>query len=194
MPWHIEENHESCQGFAVVKDEDGELQGCHRNRDQAERQLAALYASEEYDDLGDDDLALQNERAGDGPPIRIVDIDGTLVEDGGAVNGELIRRLNNGEAAVVVVTGRLDSQRDGTVALLDRIGLRYDSLLMSSGGDPNRHKADTARRLLERFTVVSAVDDNPKARELYEELGISTEAPTIRRAIAEEILAKLRNR
>lgn len=194
MPWHIEDSHESCQGFAVVKDEDGELKGCHRNRDQAERQLAALNASEEYDDLGDDDLSLQNERAGEGPPARIVDIDGTLVEDGGAVNGELIRRLNSGDAVVVVVTGRLDSQRDGTVALLDRIGLRYDSLLMSDGGDPNRHKVDTARRLMSRYNIVGAVDDNPKARELYEGLGITTEAPTIRRAIAQEILAKLRTR
>lgn len=69
MPWHIEDNHESCQGFAVVKDEDGELEGCHRNRDQAERQLAALNASEQSDDLGDDDLSLQNERAGEPEPM-----------------------------------------------------------------------------------------------------------------------------
>lgn len=47
MPWHVEEGREDCQGFAVVKDEDGSLVGCHRTEAQADRQLAALYASEE---------------------------------------------------------------------------------------------------------------------------------------------------
>jgi hypothetical protein len=71
MPWHIEEANENCRGFAVVKDDDGKLEGCHRSRAQAERQLAALYASEEDNDdteedaIEDDDLSLQNERAGE---------------------------------------------------------------------------------------------------------------------------------
>lgn len=49
MPWHIETDNAGCEGFAVVKDDDGELEGCHRTRAQAERQLAALYASEAGD-------------------------------------------------------------------------------------------------------------------------------------------------
>lgn len=46
MPWHIEDNHPGCLGYAVVKDEDGELEGCHRTRAQAEDQLAALNIAE----------------------------------------------------------------------------------------------------------------------------------------------------
>jgi hypothetical protein len=46
MPWHIETDNSGCDGFAVVKDGTGEIEGCHRNRGQAERQMAALYASE----------------------------------------------------------------------------------------------------------------------------------------------------
>ena len=46
MPWHIEADNPDCAGYAVVKDADGEIEGCHRTRDQAERQLAALYAAE----------------------------------------------------------------------------------------------------------------------------------------------------
>lgn len=46
MPWHIETDNPSCEGFAVVKDGTSEVEGCHRTRSQAERQLAALYASE----------------------------------------------------------------------------------------------------------------------------------------------------
>ena len=53
MPYHIESDNESCNGFAVVKDSDGEVMGCHRNEEQASRQMAALYAAE--DDAEADD-------------------------------------------------------------------------------------------------------------------------------------------
>ena len=46
MPWHIETDNPDCAGFAVVKDGTTEVEGCHRTRTQAERQMAALYASE----------------------------------------------------------------------------------------------------------------------------------------------------
>jgi len=48
MPWSIVEGDERCDAgeFAVVKDADNELAGCHATRDEAEAQVAALYASE----------------------------------------------------------------------------------------------------------------------------------------------------
>lgn len=46
MPWHIEEGYESCSGYAVVKDSDGSVAGCHETEEAAKKQLAALYASE----------------------------------------------------------------------------------------------------------------------------------------------------
>lgn len=59
MPYHIESDNAECQGFAVVKDDDLEVVGCHRTETQALRQIAALYAAEEEmeddDDLEDDD-------------------------------------------------------------------------------------------------------------------------------------------
>jgi len=45
-PWHISEDHADCNGFAVVKNDGGAVEGCHETRDAAENQLAALYASE----------------------------------------------------------------------------------------------------------------------------------------------------
>jgi HK97 family phage prohead protease len=45
MPWHIGQ-HESCHGFAVIKDSDGSVAGCHGSEEGAKRQLAALYAAE----------------------------------------------------------------------------------------------------------------------------------------------------
>lgn len=47
MPWHIESDNPDCSGFAVVKDSDSSVAGCHKTKADAEAQLAALYASEE---------------------------------------------------------------------------------------------------------------------------------------------------
>jgi hypothetical protein len=46
MPWHIETNNPECSGYAVVKDDDGEIEGCHRTRREALAQLAALNIAE----------------------------------------------------------------------------------------------------------------------------------------------------
>ena len=53
MPWHIEDNSPYCEGFAVVKDSNGEVEGCHRTRAQAEDQIAALNIAEADDDEDD---------------------------------------------------------------------------------------------------------------------------------------------
>ena len=55
MPYRIEQDRPDCAGFAVVKDEDGDLMGCHRTRAQALAQLAALNIAEDYDDDDNDD-------------------------------------------------------------------------------------------------------------------------------------------
>lgn len=46
MPWHVSNKHKDCSGFAVVKDDNGQVVGCHKTEADANRQLAALYASE----------------------------------------------------------------------------------------------------------------------------------------------------
>lgn len=46
MPWNIRDDHPECEGFAVVKSDDGELVACHDTRAQAEKHMAALYANE----------------------------------------------------------------------------------------------------------------------------------------------------
>jgi hypothetical protein len=42
MPWHIEKRQSK---FVVVKDSDGSVAGTHVTREQAQRQLRALYAN-----------------------------------------------------------------------------------------------------------------------------------------------------
>ena len=46
MPWHIETNNPECSGYAVVKDDYGEIEGCHLTRREALAQLAALNIAE----------------------------------------------------------------------------------------------------------------------------------------------------
>lgn len=47
MPYHIgEEGSHGCKGFPVIKDSDGEVMGCHKTKEDAKKQLAALYINE----------------------------------------------------------------------------------------------------------------------------------------------------
>lgn len=47
MPWRIETNNAECaSGYAVVKEDDGTVEGCHRSRREALAQLAALNIAE----------------------------------------------------------------------------------------------------------------------------------------------------
>jgi HK97 family phage prohead protease len=46
MPWSIEDDNAECDGYAVVKDEDGEVVGCHATEGEAQDQLTALNIAE----------------------------------------------------------------------------------------------------------------------------------------------------
>jgi hypothetical protein len=46
MPWHISNSAPGCDGFAVVKDSTGEIEGCHQTQGDALAQLAALHIAE----------------------------------------------------------------------------------------------------------------------------------------------------
>lgn len=46
MPYSIETGRADCSGYAVVKDTDGALMGCHRTAAQAQDQITALNIAE----------------------------------------------------------------------------------------------------------------------------------------------------
>ena len=46
MPWEIRRGTSQCSGYGVFKEGTSELEGCHSTREAAQRQMAALYASE----------------------------------------------------------------------------------------------------------------------------------------------------
>jgi len=82
MPYTITTGLSACNGYAVVKDDDNEIMGCHKSELQAERQMAALYAAEDdSDDVGDNDDDLPDDY--DGPTHTMPD--GTVMK--GASHG-----------------------------------------------------------------------------------------------------------
>ena len=48
MPWHVAESSEcpASKPWAVIKDADGEVEGCHMSKEDAQKQMAALYVAE----------------------------------------------------------------------------------------------------------------------------------------------------
>jgi hypothetical protein len=181
MPWHVEEDREDCQGFAVIKDEDGSLAGCHRTEAQADRQLAALYASEE------------NNRAVGDPPAIVTDIDGTLLI-GDGVNTDLVETLNDSDAAILVVSAREPDQRPQTENRLAAIGLNYDELFLVGGSNATTAKVKKVNELLDRYDIIAAYENNETTRRAYTDIGIDARNPISNRSIAEQILAEIRDR
>ena len=51
MPWHISKGAGDCSGWAVVKDSDGKVVGCHPTKAKAQAQLAALNINAASKDL-----------------------------------------------------------------------------------------------------------------------------------------------
>jgi hypothetical protein len=72
MPWHVEANHPDCPDdspWAVVKDDDEEVEGCHETEDEANAQVAALYANEEEMTADDPVMAAVYSAFGETPAV-----------------------------------------------------------------------------------------------------------------------------
>jgi len=177
MPWHIDTAHADCRsGYAVVKDDDGSVEGCHRTRREALAQIAALNIAEA-------------ERAAAKTAI-IVDIDGTLL-DGDEVNEDIAKFVREQHATtfVAIVTARLAGRRNETVVSLREAEVPYDTLRMRPDDSISgpRWKGKEAARLGEEYEVVLAIDNDPAARTAYENVGVA-------RVIAPENLARAEER
>lgn len=85
VPYRIEEKHPDCGAdtpWAVVKEDDGELMGCHGTEDGAKLQQAALYAEEGDDkpkDMPDDDMDYTGKTAPWEGPLAV---EGIVTGDG----------------------------------------------------------------------------------------------------------------
>lgn len=164
MPWSKMDGSEveGCDDdqIAVVKDEDGELEGCHDSDEEADDQIAALEASE--DDRADSEEGDDEAEGDEAADERAQDADelGGAAEDAGhgmqkgeagvreyegrsytsIIKGAEIRETADDKVTVKVMTDEI--ARDGMV--VDPEGLRtenymkYGSVLWEHGQDPRR--------------------------------------------------------
>jgi HK97 family phage prohead protease len=166
MPYFITDKADSCSGWATIKD-DGEVIGCHANKQDAIDQMVAISLAEEMEPGG--------ERLESGPQAVIVDIDGTLITSGGR-NERVYNFLDDMEdTEIFIVTGRNVDDRESTIAQLDDLGIDYDRLFMNPGStaDTADFKRVTAENLLKEYNVILAIDNNPTMRKVYRDLGIT---------------------
>ena len=132
---------------------------------------------------------------------NIADIDGTLVTFEGDRNQKVYDYFDSfDDTELIIVTARLESERDETVTELNGLDIDYDQLLMKPNADVDSTmwKKQTAEKLLQTYNVMVAVDDNADIRAAYADLGITAispaDVPTVPedRAINQEAPAYMR--
>ena len=106
----------------------------------------------------------------------ICDIDDTLLRNGTQPIERTIAYVNDqhSRTAVILVTGRPESQRIATVRALKAAGVKYNRLIMNPGStaNSNAYKYETALRLKQSTNITMAIDNNEDARRAYRRAGI----------------------
>ena len=167
MPYFVTDSSPDCLGWATIK-EDGEVMGCHTTKQAAIDQMVAISVAEGMEPGG--------ERNENGAPAIIVDIDGTLIL-GGNANQRLINYLDTfDDTEIIIVTARLEADRQETVQQLDSLDIDYDQLIMKPSEEVSSpdFKEEAASQLLETWNVMLAIDNDPDNRERFRRLGIAT--------------------
>ena len=113
--------------------------------------------------------------------VIIVDIDNTILRNGIYPIKKMIDYVNelSKENKIYIITGRPESDRDETVKSLKKAGVKYNRLMMNNIGGGPKDQNESKKRHAESIkeSVLFAIDDNPKMRNAYKEVGIKTKSP-----------------
>ena len=116
-----------------------------------------------------------------GASVVIVDIDNTILRNGIYPIKKMIDYVNelSKENKIYIITGRPESDRDETVKSLKKAGVKYNRLMMNNIGGGPKDQNESKKRHAESIkeNVLFAIDDNPKMRNAYKEVGIKTKSP-----------------
>jgi hypothetical protein len=177
MPYGISATQPDCSTWATVKSYGNitETITCHTTKQDAIDQMVALSLAENLEPLGE-------VRIGGAEEVLIVDIDDTLLQNGVQPIQKVIDYVNNDypEYLVVIVTGRLETDREATVAALLDAGVQYDRLIMKQDEalDNAEYKKSVAEELIaDGKTIDKAIDNDSAARDAYTQLGIKVVDP-----------------
>jgi hypothetical protein len=107
----------------------------------------------------------------------IVDIDDTLLRNGNQPVQRVIDYVNALPGALIIVTGRNQSQRKETVTALRRAGVKYSRLIMNPGSSAETEKFKYEVGMKLKGSVNLAIDNNATMRAAYAKAGIPTKDP-----------------
>lgn len=113
--------------------------------------------------------------------IVIVDIDNTIIKNGIYPIKKMIDYVNELAKTnkIYIITGRPESDRSETTKTLKKAGVKYNRLMMNNIGNNKESQLESKRKHAQSIKekVILAIDDNPKARNVYKEIGIKTKSP-----------------
>jgi HK97 family phage prohead protease len=161
VPYFIEQ---VSTGWNTVKD-DGAILGKHKTKAEAIAQMVAVSLAEK--------IPVGGERAL-GDKIGISDFDDTLFVSGG-LNQAVYDYIDAQDVELYVVTGRHESDRDATTALLNKLDVSYSRLIMQPDDmqDSAKYKGETAKALIaDGLDVVFVIENNAEARSAYRDAGV----------------------
>jgi hydroxymethylpyrimidine pyrophosphatase-like HAD family hydrolase len=115
------------------------------------------------------------------PKTIIVDIDGTLMNGDSGIQ-KTIDYVNEKakDHKIIIITGRLETERAKTIAALKKNKIQYNRLIMNpySTAQSVSYKKAAALRLQKLYHIVMAIENNPNARNAYSSLEINAVNPT----------------
>jgi ribonucleotide monophosphatase NagD (HAD superfamily) len=115
----------------------------------------------------------------------LIDIDGTLVvkdtEEPIPHTVDLVKKIAD-KYKIIICTFRKEKKRKKTIALLRKLGVPFDQLVMrpKTYGDqvePWVYKSAAAATYQQKYIVLFAVDDNLETNKAYEKMGIEAHTP-----------------
>lgn len=170
MPYFITDTSPDCDGWATIKD-DGEVIGCHETKQAAIDQMVAVSIAEGMEPGGERNL--------DGPPAIIVDIDDTLIDADGDPIENVVRFVDEYDGEVIIVSGRLEDDRQVILAELESFDIDFDRLYLRESLDISAFdfKSEQVKDLLDIFNIELAIDNNDDVRAEYARIGITTLTP-----------------
>jgi len=174
MPYYISNQNADCSGWAVEK-EDGEVIGCHTNKQEAIDQMVAVSIAEDMEPGGERKYKKKFKRVADGPLAVISDIDGILIIDGQREDKAYDYLDEMEDTEIVLITARLESSRGETIEELADLEIEYNQIFFrpNEDVDVSQYKYAVAEQLLETYNVIIGLDDRSDVRDAYRNLGIT---------------------
>ncbi|HEY7823835.1 MAG TPA: HK97 family phage prohead protease [Acidimicrobiia bacterium] len=115
----------------------------------------------------------------DGPPAIVVDIGMTLLDENDEPIANVVRFVDEYEGDVLIVSSKLEADRDAIIALLDSYDIDYDRLDLRESADADEvlYKSEQVKDLLDIYNIELAIENDPDVRAEYARIGITTLAP-----------------